>query len=164
MNLKKTSSAILSTSIKIVVYMLVAVGIYVILSGAFSFGELIFSENGMAAKGNGTEIQVTIPKDASSKEVGDILKKNGLIENSYAFVIQVMLYEADIVPASATTTAITPLDLYPAGAVSINEYVPEGTLLTSYKPVVLSYMRRYEFPDISCNANFAILAATESSG
>ncbi len=98
MNLKKTSSAILSTSIKIVVYMLVAVGIYVILSGAFSFGELIFSENGMAAKGNGTEIQVTIPKDASSKEVGDILKKNGLIENSYAFVIQVMLYEADIVP------------------------------------------------------------------
>ncbi len=98
MNLKKTSSAILSTSIKIVVYMLVAVGIYVILSGAFSFGELIFSENGMAAKGNGTEIQVTIPKDASSREVGDILKKNGLIENSYAFVIQVMLYEADIVP------------------------------------------------------------------
>ncbi len=98
MNLKKTSSAILSTSIKIVVYMLVAVGIYVILSGAFSFGELVFSENGMAAKGNGTEIQVTIPKDASSKEVGDILKKNGLIENSYAFVIQVMLYEADIVP------------------------------------------------------------------
>ncbi len=98
MNLKKTSSAILSTSIKIVVYMLVAVGIYVILSGAFSFGELIFSENGMAAKGNGTEIQVTIPKDASSKEVGDILKKNGLIKNSYAFVIQVMLYEADIVP------------------------------------------------------------------
>lgn len=98
MNLKKTSSAILSTSIKIVVYMLVAVGIYVILSGAFSFGELIFSENGMVAKGNGTEIQVTIPKDASSKEVGDILKKNGLIENSYAFVIQVMLYEADIVP------------------------------------------------------------------
>ena len=98
MNLKKTSSAILSTSIKIVVYMLVAVGIYVILSGAFSFGELIFSENGMAAKGNGTEIQVTIPKDASSKEVGDILKKNGLIENSYAFVIQVVLYEADIVP------------------------------------------------------------------
>lgn len=98
MNLKKTSSAILSTSIKIVVYMLVAVGIYVILSGAFSFGELIFSENGMVAKGNATEIQVTIPKDASSKEVGDILKKNGLIENSYAFVIQVMLYEADIVP------------------------------------------------------------------
>lgn len=98
MNLKKTSSAILSTSIKIVVYMLVAVGIYVILSGAFSFGELIFSENGMVAKGNGTEIQVTIPKDASSREVGDILKKNGLIENSYAFVIQVMLYEADIVP------------------------------------------------------------------
>ncbi len=98
MNLKKTSSAILSTSIKIVVYMLVAVGIYVILSGAFSFGELVFSENGMAAKGNGTEIQVTIPKDASSKEVGDILKKNGLIENSYAFVIQVMLYETDIVP------------------------------------------------------------------
>ena len=98
MNLKKTSSAILSTSIKIVVYMLVAVGIYVILSGAFSFGEQIFSENGMAAKGKGTEIQVTIPKDASSKEIGDILKKNGLIENSYAFVIQVMLYEADIVP------------------------------------------------------------------
>lgn len=80
MNLKKTSSAILSTSIKIVVYMLVAVGIYVILSGAFSFGELIFSENGMVAKGNGTEIQVTIPKDASSKEVGDILKRMVLLK------------------------------------------------------------------------------------
>lgn len=98
MNLKKTSSAILGTSIKIVVYMLIAVAIYVILSSAFSFGELIFSENGMAAKGNGTQIQVTIPQNASSKEVGDILEKNGLIENSYAFVIQVILYEAEIVP------------------------------------------------------------------
>lgn len=98
MNLKKTSSAILGTSVKIVIYMLVAVVIYIVLSSAFSFGELIFSEKGMAAKGKGTEIQVTIPKNASSKEVGDILKKNGLIENSYAFVIQVVIYEAKIVP------------------------------------------------------------------
>lgn len=98
MNLKKTSSAILGTSIKIVVYMLVAVGVYVILSSAFSFGELIFNEKGMATKGNGIEIQVTIPQNASAKQVGDILEKNGLIKSSYAFVIQVKLYEATIVP------------------------------------------------------------------
>lgn len=98
MNLKKTSSAILMTSIKIVVYLIIAVVIYLVLSRAFAFGELILSEDGMASKGNGVEIQITIPQDASSKEIGDILEKNGLIKSSYAFIIQVILYEADIKP------------------------------------------------------------------
>ena len=98
MNLKKTSSAILMTSIKIVVYLIIAVVIYLVLSRAFAFGELILSEDGMVSKGNGVEIQITIPQDASSKEIGDILEKNGLIKSSYAFIIQVILYEADIKP------------------------------------------------------------------
>lgn len=98
MNLKKTSSALLRSSIKIVVYLIIAVVIYIVLSRAFAFGELILSEDGMTSKGNGVEIQITIPQNATSKEVGDILEKNGLIKNSYAFIIQVILYEADIKP------------------------------------------------------------------
>ena len=98
MTLKKTSTAILSGSIKIVVYLLLGVVVYMVLSKSFEFGELIFSDKGMAPKGSGVEVQITIPNGASDKEIGDILVKNGLSENAYAFVVQTILYEADIKP------------------------------------------------------------------
>ncbi|MBQ1193036.1 MAG: endolytic transglycosylase MltG [Lachnospiraceae bacterium] len=96
MNLKKTSSTILTTSIKLVLYLLIGVIIYLVLSNAFLFGEMVFSEDGMAPKGSGVEIQITIPENASAKAVGDILEKNGLINNSYVFVLQVFLYDGEI--------------------------------------------------------------------
>lgn len=98
MNLKDTSSKILSLSIKAVVYVLLIVVLYLTCSNAFKFGKDVFSEEGMAKPGNGVEIQITVPNGASTKEVGDILVKNGLIKNAYAFVIQNFLYEGDIKP------------------------------------------------------------------
>ncbi|NLL93155.1 MAG: endolytic transglycosylase MltG [Clostridiales bacterium] len=98
MNLKKTSSTILKTSIKVLVYMLLILLFVFICSKAFSFGEVVFTESGMAKVGAGEEIQITIPSGASAKTVGDILEKNGLVESAYAFVIQTFLYEADIKP------------------------------------------------------------------
>lgn len=98
MNLKKTSSAILGTSLKILGYILIIVAFYFVCSNAFSFGETVFTEDGMAKTGSGTEIQITVPQGASTLEIGKILEKNGLIKSSYAFVLQAFLYEADIDP------------------------------------------------------------------
>jgi cell division protein YceG involved in septum cleavage len=98
MNLKKTSSAILQTSLKILVYIIVVVVFYLVCSNAFSFGEKVFTEEGMAKSGEGTNVQITIPQGASTLDIGDILSKNGLIDSSYAFALQAFLYEADIKP------------------------------------------------------------------
>lgn len=98
MTLKNTSSAILKTSVKIVIYLLLAVSVYLLCTNAFKFGEMVFTDDGMAKEGQGIEIQITVPDGASAKTVGDILAKNGLIENSYAFVIQCFLYDGEINP------------------------------------------------------------------
>ena len=96
MNLKKTSSAILFSTIKLVIYAVLIISVYLLMSKAFAFGEMVFSEEGMAQKGAGVEVQITIPKGASTKEIGDILVKNGLAENAYVFWLQVLLYEGEL--------------------------------------------------------------------
>ena len=98
MNLKKTSSAILFTTIKLVIYMIIIILVYLLLTNAFKYGEMVFSEDGMAPVGSGVEVQITIPKGASNKEIGDILVKNGLSENAYIFALQVWLYEGELKP------------------------------------------------------------------
>ena len=85
MNLKKTSSAILFSTIKLVIYAVLIISVYLLMSKAFAYGEMVFSEEGMAQKGAGVEVQITIPKGASTKEIGDILVKNGLAENGRFF-------------------------------------------------------------------------------
>lgn len=96
MNLKKTSSAILFSSIKLVIYAVVIISVYLLMSKAFTYGAMVFSEEGMTQKGAGVEVQITIPKGASNKEIGDILEKNGLVENAYIFWLQVILYEGEL--------------------------------------------------------------------
>ena len=98
MNLKSTSSKILSLSIKTVLYVLLIVVLYLTCSNSFSFGKEVFSEKGMVEPGNGVDIQITVPNGASSKEVGDILVKNGLVKSSLAFVLQCFLYDGEIKP------------------------------------------------------------------
>ena len=98
MNLKKTSSAIMFFTIRLVIYVVIIIFVYLLMSNAFKYGEMVFSEEGMSPKGAGVEVQITIPKGASSKDVGDILVKNGLAENAYVFSLQVWLYEGEIKP------------------------------------------------------------------
>lgn len=103
MDLKKTSKFVLSISVKIVFWIICA-GVFIfICSKAFSFGHLIFSNEGMAAEGEGIEITVTIPEGADASEVADILADAELIESKYAFIIQTKIYEADAFQAGDYT-------------------------------------------------------------
>lgn len=95
MDLKKTSKLILGLSVKIVFWILCLTVFIVICSKAFSFGSSIFREKGMAEKGQGVEITVTIPAGATTSQVADILFDVELIDSKIIFQIQSLLYEAE---------------------------------------------------------------------
>lgn len=95
MDLKKTSKLVLGLSVKIVFWILCLTVFIVICSKAFSFGNKIFSREGMAKEGQGVELTVTIPEGATSSQVADILYDVELIESKIIFRIQTMLYEAE---------------------------------------------------------------------
>jgi len=97
MNLKKTSKLILGLSVKIVFWILCLTVFIVICSRAFSFGSKIFSGEGMAEKGQGVEITVTIPPGADASQVADILFDVELIDSKIIFQIQSILYEAEFI-------------------------------------------------------------------
>lgn len=80
---------------------------------AYVFGYRIFNEKAMEDE-PGTDIEVTIPEDASALEVGRILKKAGLIEDAWVFAAQERLsaYHNDIKPGTYTlNTSKTPTQL-----------------------------------------------------
>ena len=95
MDLKRTSKLVLSLSAKIVFWILCLTVFIVICSKAFSFGSSIFSDEGMAKEGYGTEVTVTIPSGATSAQVADILFEDELIKSKLIFMIQTTLYEAE---------------------------------------------------------------------
>lgn len=99
---KKSASVFSKITFKAAMYIIGAVLVVLISRSAFAFGEKIFSEEGMAEKGKGQEVVITIPADASTGEVASILKKNGLIESELVFKIQTMLYEAEIYSGTYT--------------------------------------------------------------
>lgn len=99
---KKSASVFSKLTFKAAMYVIGVVLLILIGRGAFAFGEKIFSEEGIAPKGSGQEVVITIPVDASTSEVASILKKNGLIESELVFKIQTILYEAEIYSGTYT--------------------------------------------------------------
>lgn len=83
---------------------------------AYVFGYRIFNETAMEEE-PGKDIEVVIPEDASALEVGRILKKAGLIEDAWVFVVQEKLsaYHDDIKAGNYTlNTSQTPTQLLAA--------------------------------------------------
>lgn len=99
---KKSASVFSKITFKVAMYIIGAVLLVLVCKSAFDFGVKVFSEEGMAEKGSGQEVVVTIPADSSTSEVASILKKNGLIESEFVFKIQAMLYEAEIYSGTYT--------------------------------------------------------------
>lgn len=98
MNLRKTSKLVLGLSAKIVFWIICLTVFIVICTKAFALGNKVFSNEGMAKEGKGTEVTVTIPSGATDKEVAELLLEEELIENKYIFMVQAKLYEAEYVP------------------------------------------------------------------
>lgn len=89
-------------AIKIAMYAVTILIVVLVCKSAFEFGVLVYTEEGMEAKGHGKEVVVTIPRDSSTTEIASILKKNGLIESEMAFIIQTFLYDAQIYSGTYT--------------------------------------------------------------
>ena len=96
MKLKKLSSWILGFSIKMVILLVMISVLYVVCTNAFSFGEAVFSEEGVARIGEGEEKLVNIPVGSTSKEVANILYDEGVIEDVNVFVVQMLIYQGEI--------------------------------------------------------------------
>ncbi len=96
MNLKKISSWILGFSIKMVVLLVLVSVLYIACTKAYNFGTKIFAEEGVARIGEGEDRLVNIPVGSTSREVGEILYEEGIIEDVNIFVIQMLIYEGEI--------------------------------------------------------------------
>ncbi len=93
---KNTLSVFLKMIMKIAVAIIIVLLIILVCVKSFQFGVLLFTEEGMASKGNGTEVVITVPSGATVSEVADILKKNGLIEDTLIFKVQFFMYDGEI--------------------------------------------------------------------
>ena len=88
----KISMKIIKISMKVI---LVAVLIMVLYKGttmAYSYGYAIFNDVPME-ESPGTDISVTIDKDTSAREIGNILQSQGLVNNGFVFFIQTKMIE-----------------------------------------------------------------------
>ncbi len=99
---KNTSSVFFKITMKIAMAIIFVLLIILVCTKAFWFGNALFTEEGMAAKGRGTEVVITIPSGASVGEVANILKKNGLIEDTLVFKIQFFMYDGEIYSGTYT--------------------------------------------------------------
>ena len=102
MKARDVAMMIFRLTLKMVAVAAIVAVFYVVCSKTFEYGAAIFSEEGMDSKGSGHSVTVTIPKNTTVEGLGEILKANGLIEDTGMYKIQAQLYElADsIVPGT----------------------------------------------------------------
>ena len=85
MSLKKTSENMMRMSIKISVYTLLVVGMIILATRGYRFGEDVFSEKGTEDY-PGTDITVTIEQGASTMEVAQMLENKGLVKRGFGYI------------------------------------------------------------------------------
>lgn len=105
---------VINICVNILVLAIVAMLTITYAGKAYDFGRAIFDEKAIDTVENAKNVVVTIPKGASNKEIAKIVEEEGLIENKYVFMIQLMLsdYKDTIEPGTYTvTTANTPTEI-----------------------------------------------------
>lgn len=108
--INRITGTIISVSVKLIIYALVALLIYQGVIKGFSFGYEVFHTQAVAAA-PGVDKVVTLKND-SSIDAANILKKNGLITNEYIFMIQAQFYDFEIHPGTYTlNTSMTSGDM-----------------------------------------------------
>lgn len=101
--------AVFGTIFRVACTVLVVLLIYRGAMVCYDYGYRIFTEPAVSS-GEGRAVTVTIPKDMSAKEMGELFANKGLIKDSNLFVLQYYLSEfrKDIQPGTfELTTAMT---------------------------------------------------------
>lgn len=108
--INKITGTIISISVRLIIYALVALLLYQGVSKGYAFGYEIFHSSAVAAA-PGSDKSVTIRTDSSS-DAGILLKDAGLIANEYIFMIQAKFYDYDIHPGTfVLNTSMTSKDM-----------------------------------------------------
>ena len=99
MNAKYLVITVVETIIKVVVIAAVIVFVFRGATKAYDFGYRVFADEPVSVSG-GRTITVGIAEGASVKEIAQMLKKKGLIEDAKLFVVQELLsaYHGEILP------------------------------------------------------------------
>lgn len=88
----KISMKIIRISLKVIVAAILVMFLYKGTTMAYSYGYAIFNDVPMEEK-PGTDISVTIDKNASMREVGKVSESEGLVDNGFVFYIQTKMIE-----------------------------------------------------------------------
>lgn len=88
MNVNKVVLSTVSVAVKCIVLIVIVFFLYHGGKKAYSFGKAVFLDEPMTSEENAREITVTIPDNASAKEIGEILERKNLIRDSWVFWVQ----------------------------------------------------------------------------
>ncbi len=100
--INKITTAVISISIKLIVYALVILLLYEAVTQGFAFGHEIFYAEA-AEDEPGRDVTVTISPEDSLRDTAAMLAEYGLITNEFAFVFQGMFYDySEIYPGTYT--------------------------------------------------------------
>lgn len=92
MNSKEVVISVFSTVFKIVLAIIIVMLVYKWSLSAYEYGQRVFNEPPMSA-GSGRSVTVVIKQGDTTKEIAEMLEKNGLIRDAELFIIQEMLSE-----------------------------------------------------------------------
>lgn len=90
MDVKNLIFTVVETIIKVVVIAVVIVYVFRAATQAYDFGYRVFADQPVSVSG-GRTITISVAKDASVKEIGQMLEEKGLIEDADLFVVQELL-------------------------------------------------------------------------
>lgn len=101
MNKKKESSSVTRTLIRLLVYIIVVIIIVILAKGAYRFGYSVFADRRME-EAPGVDVTVTVKPGMSTRKLGELLERKGLIKNAKVFAVQERLsgYKGQIKPGS----------------------------------------------------------------
>lgn len=91
-NTNKVSLKIISISLKVIVAAILIMVLYKGTTMAYSYGYAVFNDVPVE-EAPGTDVTVTIDKDTSAREIGNILESQGLVNNGFVFYLQTKMIE-----------------------------------------------------------------------
>jgi len=90
MSVKKIILGILDAAVRIAILIFVCSTVKKVCLTSYDYGYRVFSETPIT-EGEGLDKEVVIPIGSSSRDIGTILKNNGLIRDDKLFIIQELL-------------------------------------------------------------------------
>ncbi len=111
--LRKIVLGILDTAVRIAILVFVCSMVKKVCITSYDYGYRVFSETPITM-GEGMEKEVVIPIGSSSRDIGTILKNNGLIRDEKLFFVQELLssYRGKLQPGTYTlNTSMTAEDM-----------------------------------------------------